>query len=209
MSRRLKLTTVALLVAALVPAASADAAQKAPSCAKAKSKTIAQNRSVRVYQVGAGETKALHACRRSTGKRVRLARAFDDGFAASATFGDVRLSGRFVAWSSTATDTSCKADCPPGYEPTTRAIDVYDVGRRQSRSVDGYPAGGALVLSNYGAVAWAARETDAGPVDIHASVRAGDDRVLDSGNIDPDSLAIEITIISWSRDGEEQFARLR
>jgi hypothetical protein len=208
MSRTVTITTVALL-AALVPAAPAAAAQKAPSCARAKSKTIAQNSSVRVYQVGTGEAKTLSACRRSTGRRVQLARAFDDGFAASATFGDVRLSGKFVAWSSTATDTSCKADCPAGYEPTTRAIDVYDVGRRKGRTVAGYPFNGALVLSRYGAVAWAARESNAGPVDVHASVRAGDDRVLDSGNIDPDSLAIEITIISWTRDGEEHFARLR
>ena len=36
-----------------------------------------------------------------------------------------------------------------------------------------------------------------------------DNRLLDSGTIDPASLAIEITIISWTRDGLERFARLR
>ena len=65
------------------------------------------------------------------------------------------------------------------------------------------------MLSRLGGVAWAVRDAVSGGVEIHASLRTGDDRVIDSGNIDPKSLAIEITIISWMRDGVEQFARLR
>ena len=63
-------------------------------------------------------------------------------------------------------------------------------------------------MSSRGGVAWASRSGDTGPVEIRASARAGDDRVLDRGNIDPNSLGIEITILSWTRDGIERFARL-
>jgi hypothetical protein len=208
MTRRLTTTTVALMLTALVAVPGADA-RKAPSCAQAKTKTIAQNSKLRVYQKGKGDTRSLYACRRSSGKRTKLAEAFDDGIETSASYGDVRLSGLFVAWSYTATDLSCKADCPPGYNPVTQLIGVFDASVRKSRSVAGYPVGHALVLSKDGGVAWAAQPTSAGPVEIRGSVREGDDRLFDSGSIDPKTLAIEITIISWTRDGEEHFARLR
>jgi predicted secreted protein len=188
---------------------SVQGAASAARCAKAGSKTLAQNGSVRVYQTGKGVNTSLFACRRSTGKKTKLATAFDDGFTSSASYGDVRLAGLFVALSYTATDNSCKADCPPGYEPTTNSIGVFDAAKRTTRVIDGYPVGDALVLSRNGGVAWAAQNASTGPVEIHASVRKGDDRVLDSGAIDPKTLAIEITIISWTKDGEESFARLK
>lgn len=34
-------------------------------------------------------------------------------------------------------------------------------------------------------------------------------RTLDSGAIDPKTLAVELTIVSWTKAGEERFARLR
>lgn len=206
-TRRLAVLGLSVLAVACAPGV---ASAKAPSCAKAGSKTLAQNKSVRVYRTGKGVDQSLFACRRSTGRRTRLATAFDDGYVSSASFGDVRLAGQFVAWSKTATDNSCKADCPPGYEPTTRAIGVFDAGHRKSRGIDGYPIGGALVLSKDGGVAWAAQSSSGDPFEIRASVRAGDNRLLDSGGaIDPGSLAIEITIISWTNNDEEHFARLR
>jgi hypothetical protein len=48
-----------------------------------------------------------------------------------------------------------------------------------------------------------------GLVEIHTSVSGTEDEVVDSGIIDPATLAIEITIISWVRDGAERYARLR
>ncbi len=202
------LPALALLVAAAwVPAA--DAARRGPSCKRPRSSAIAQNRLVRVYEVRDTEGTTLHGCRRSTGRRVLLDTAFDDEYVSSSSYGNVRLAGTFVAWTSTATDVSCKASCPPNYNPTRRAIRVYDMRRRRSRSVDGYPLGAALVLSRLGAVAWASQGAGGRAVDIHASIRRGDDRVIDGGNIDARSLAIEISIISWKRDGVERFYRLR
>ena len=111
--------------------------------------------------------------------------------------GSVRLKGYYVAYGATFTDVSCKADCPPDHQDRVRTIEVYNVRTRRARTVqDGAPLGGALVLSSRGGVAWASRSTATGPVEMRASARAGDNRVIDSGAIDPKSLAIEITIIS-------------
>jgi hypothetical protein len=214
MPQKLGRVVVVLAVAATIPAVFAPSgeAAKRSKCKPAGSKTIAQNRGVRVYKVRvAGESSSetvLYACRRSTGKRSRLDRAFDDGYVTSATFTSVRLRGYYVAWVSSSTDVSCKAACPPGYEATSSAVEVFDVRRRRARTVDAAPLGEALVLSSRGGVAWASRSGTTGPVEIRASVRAGDNRLLDSGDIDPASLAIEITIISWTHTGEEHFARL-
>jgi hypothetical protein len=150
----------------------------------------------------------LYACRRSNGHAVRLATRTDE-FEASSDYSNVRLAGRFVAWVSSDTDLSCKAQCPPGYVATRTAIQVFDVRSRRRRTVDASPSGKALVLSRNGGVAWATQASGGGATEVRGSVRAGDDRLLDSGAIEPASLGIEITIVSWIRDGAERFARLR
>ncbi|HEV2724204.1 MAG TPA: hypothetical protein VGV10_06190 [Thermoleophilaceae bacterium] len=196
-----------MAVAAGVPAAAT--AKPRQSCIRAHSKTVAQNGFARVYRVRTGEGTNLYACRRSTGRRVLLHAAFDDDYVSSSSYRNVRLAGVFVAWAHTSTDVSCKAQCPPGYNPTTSAISVYDLRRHRVRTMPGaVPLGRALMLSRLGGVAWASAGS-AGSVEIHGSVRPGDDRVIDSGNIDPSSLTIEVTIIAWRRDGVERFPRLR
>ena len=212
-ARCLRLTLV-IAFAALIAAMSAplaQAAKRAPSCSKAGSKTVVKNRLVRVYTVKRSSATGLYSCRRSTGRRVRLATAFDENVDpyGAVLFNSVRLRGNYVAWATSVTDASCKASCPPGYQATKESIRLYNVRSRGRRTVDGYPLFRALVLSERGGVAWASRDGDTGPVEIRASARSGDNRMLDSGNIDPGSLAIEVTIISWTRDGLERFARLR
>jgi predicted secreted protein len=177
-----------------------------PPCTPAGTTTVVANRHVRVYERTSGTTKALVACHRATGRKTGLATAADDGFVTSSSYADVRLAGLFVAWSNTYVDQSCKADCPPGYESTRYSIGVFDVTRNKARSVRTRPL--ALVLGERGGVAWATQAADGAPVEIRASARDGDDRLLDSGAIDPRSLAIEITIASWTREGEERFARV-
>ena len=207
---------VALLAAIAVVSAPIAPAKQGATCKRAHSRTIAQNRQVRVYEVKRSSVTTLYACRRSSGRHARLARAFpllgsDDGqeIYSAASFDRVRLRGLYVAWASTFTDASCKAACPPDYDGTSESIKVYNVRRRRERTVAGFPLGEALVLSKFGGVAWASRTSTTGRVEIRGSARSGDNRVFDSGDIDPSSLAIEITIISWTRDGQEQFARLR
>ncbi len=189
----------------------AQAAKRGSSCTRAGSKTVVKNRLVRVYKVKRESETTLYSCRRTTGRRVRLATARDEDVDSygSVLFNSVRLRGNYVAWATSVTDVSCKASCPPGYQATKELIRLYNARSRGRRTVEGYPLSAALVLSERGGVAWASRDGDAGPVEIRASARSGDNRVLDSGSIDPASLAIEITIISWTRDGMERFARLR
>jgi hypothetical protein len=192
------------LLLCLVASGPAGAASKRPSCTRAGSKTIAQNGFARVFERRA----RLYACRRSNGRAVRLATRTDE-LETSSDFSNVRLAGRFVAWVSSDTDLSCKAQCPPGYVATRTAIQVFDVRLRRRRAVAASPSGRALVLSRNGGVAWATQAAAGGTTEVRGSVRAGDDRLFDSGAIDPASLGIEITIVSWVRDGVERFARLR
>jgi hypothetical protein len=204
------LAALALVLVAVVPAEAA--AKKDPSCKRAGSRTVAQNGVARVYELKSPEAeRRLYGCRRSTGKRVLLDTAGDDFSEYLITdYENVRLAGVRVAWASSSVDYSCKAACPPGYDGRSTSVRVYDLRRRAERAIQGAdPLGRGLVLSRLGGVAWAVRDAVSGGVEIHASLRTGDDRVIDSGNIDPKSLAIEITIISWMRDGVEQFARLR
>jgi len=212
-TRRVRLTLVLALAAAIAAmcAPVAQAAKRGASCARAGSKTVVKNRLVRVYEVKRSNATGLYSCRRATGRRVRLATALDEDVDpyGSVVFNSVRLRGNYVAWATSVTDASCKASCPPGYQATKESIRLYNVRSRRRRTVVGYPLSTALVLSERGGVAWASRDGDTGPVEIRASARSGENRVLDKGNIDPASLAIEITIISWTRDGLERFARLR
>ena len=207
---RRALVAVAVSVAALLPLIVAPAGQaKRATCGRAHSKTVAKNRAVRVYTVKRSGATTLYGCRRSTGKRSKLGRKFNDVETAG-TFRDVRLRGNYVAFVSSFTDDSCKAACPPGYQPTTTSIEVFNVRKHRSRTVDASPVGTALVLTDRGGVAWAGAGAEANfGLEIRGSVKSGDNRLFDSGNIDPTSLAIEITIISWTRDGDEHFARLR
>jgi len=187
----------------------AEGRERKATCARTDSRTIVATAKVRVYEVRRGDAATMHGCRKSTGRRVRLDTRGGDGYTVSDTYDRVQVAGNQVSWVSTVTDQSCKADCPPGVGTPRVRIAVADVATRRSRSVAAAPIGSAVVLSVEGGVAWAQRGSVAGVVEIRASVRAGSTRVVDSGAIEVASLTIERTIISWTRDGVERFARLR
>ena len=203
--RLVRLVLLPALALALLLAVPGAAAARKP-CTRA-GKTVAKNRYVRVYRVPGDEGTALRACNRRTRKSAELASAFDDGYVLSEDYRSVRLARRFAAVVDDHTDVSCKADCPPDYEPTTTTIRVYDARANKVRVLGAGNGLSALVLTVRGAVAWAeGRKGEA--VTIRAHDGAGT-RVLDSGAIDPESLGVELTIVSWTKDGEERFARLR
>ena len=61
------------------------------------------------------------------------------------------------------------------------------------------------MVSPLGRVAWASRANQSAPVVINGSARGSGSIVLDRGAIDPASLRIELSIVSWVRDGVERF----
>lgn len=156
---------------------------------------------------GDPEGRRLYGCLRSVGRPVAFADAFDDDYALTSMWGDVRLAGRFAAWSQVDTDISCKADCPPDYEPTRHRIGIADLRRRSIRRFSGVVTGRGLVLTRTGAVAWTEPAAGA-PVAIRASDRDGL-RTLDSGAIAPASRTLDGSTVSWSKGGARSSATLR
>jgi len=209
--RSLLLTTLALAaVVALSPGAAL--AKQPPSCKRHGSSTEAKNEVARVFSApreieGDPNGSRLYGCLRAVGRPLALADSFDDGYVLSSAWGEVRLAGRFAAWSQVSTDISCKADCPEGYEPTRYSIDVADLRRRTIRRIFGVVTGRGLVLTNTGAVAWT-EPAAASAVAIRASDRDGL-RILDAGAIAPASLTLDGSTVSWTKAGVRSSATLR
>ncbi len=206
---RLLPLALATVTAGLAIAPGADGRERRATCARPGSHTVLATAAVRVYELRRSAATTLHGCRRSTGRRMLLDTKGGDGYTTDDTYDRVRIAGDHVAWVSTVTDQSCKADCPPGFGTPRVRIAVADLASRRTRSLAATPIGRAIVLSREGGVAWAQQGSAPGVVEIRASARRGSERVVDSGAVEPASLAIEITIISWVRDGVERFARLR
>src|SRR3954470_11440362 len=189
------------LIAALAIAGPAEAKDRKP-CARKGSHTVTATSHVRVYEVAnsdGGDT--LVGCLRSNDKRRVLAKGYDDGYVTSGVYDHVRVAGRFVAWQFTQTDVSCKADCPPGYDPTSVHLSVRDLRRKGRVIVQGEIAsGGRLVLTAGGALAW----SEAGAIEAFDGRGR---RTLDSGDIPPDSLKLrDGNLAKWTKAGAEQSA---
>jgi hypothetical protein len=170
---------------------------------------VAKNRMAVVFTVDRSSGDAqqtLFGCMRSKGVRLRLVDSFDADFVSSVLFGQVVLNGRFVAWQWTSTDISCKADCPPDYEPTTYQIERGDLKTRKSLKWDGgFADGNSLRLSDKGNTAWV--QPSATGHDVHTGMLAGN-TVIDSGDIDPASLRLTGTNLSWTNAGTGRSAQL-
>jgi hypothetical protein len=96
----------------------AKPASGASACAVRGSTTNAANDDARVYTVtGSDGEGTLFGCWNATGRSVTLARLFE-GVDSSGEVSQLQLSGGFVAYVYTTTDLSCRADCPPGFQPT-------------------------------------------------------------------------------------------
>jgi hypothetical protein len=212
-----RLVTAALASTGLLLwAAPADAAGHGtrPSCARKGSKTVARAPGVRVFTApatSAGDRVVrLYGCLSANGRRQVLSERSDDGYVTSSGFDDVRLARTYVGWHSFATDVSCKADCPPGYDPTSESVIAYDLRRRRvarRTSLMGDYTARSLALTQRGGLAWLSPGTP-GPQQLNVS-DSGGHRVLDTGTIAATSVRAEISIVSWVRDDVERFARLR
>lgn len=197
---RTRLLLSALAVGLAAAPAPASAATK-PSCSVKGSKTVASNSAARVYTVTSRRDEyydILFGCLRKDGRRVRLAEQYDDDLYVSRTFSKVRLNGRFVVWQYQATDVSCKADCPPGYQPTQSDVQVANLRTRRVRDYPGR-ANDALFVTRRGTPAWL--EGDGDQVRVHAGLK-----VLDTGRID--SLTLRGYELGWANAGVVKSATL-
>jgi hypothetical protein len=199
---RLFTLIAAVAFVALAPAGTAVAAPKKPACSVKGSKTVTSNRYARVFTLRSKQEDfgdVLYGCLRSSGRRVRLSAEFDDGLYSTSAFTKVGLSGRFVVWQLNSVDTSCKADCPPGYEPSVFRIGVADL---RSRRVTGYPgaARDVLLVTRTGIPAWVQQAGDL--TEVHAGTQ-----VLDSGAIG--DIALNGLELSWYNAGSQHSATLR
>lgn len=183
---------IAVLTATLLVPAAADAKRR-PPCSKG-GKTVDVNRAVRVFEKG----PRLIACTKADRRRDVLARSRDDGYVTSSDYADVVLAGSFVAWSQTTTDVSCKAMCPPGYEPTRTSVTVRDIATDDERSAFVEPIA-ELVLTSTGSAAW----IESG--EVRALQDAGVS-TLDAGDVS--ALEASRTRVSWLNAGELRFATL-
>ncbi|MEA2445299.1 MAG: hypothetical protein QOJ12_2591 [Thermoleophilales bacterium] len=200
------LPLVILAVLAFAPAADAKS-----TCSATGSKTVASNSSARVYTVKSGRADygdVLLGCLRSNGKRFRLAENYDDGLYVTSSFSKVRLNGRFVGWQVDNSDVSCKADCPPGYQTATSALALVDLSSRRRRTIDAAAVGNALVVSRTGGLAWVGQGQGALVV-YTAPAGSREYTPADSGDIDPSSLSLRGSVLSWRNAGVAKTATLR
>jgi hypothetical protein len=206
----MRISLVALtLTALLATAGPADAKAQSKPCARKGSTTVAATKRVRVYEVANQDGGSnLFGCLRADGKGRLLAKGYDDGLVTSGVYDHVRVAGRFVAWQYTATDISCKADCPPGYDPTDVHLSVRDLHRKARVVVDGeIVAKGRLVLTTGGAIAWSASRPDNDAIE---AFDAAGKRTLDSGQIPPGSLALrDGNLAVWKNGVVKRSARLK
>jgi len=205
MPRLLALIVLAGLVAFAAPAEAGAAGKRKASCAAKRSHTVAKNRFVRVYSVSRNGNRKLTGCLRKTGRKLVVVREYDDGFVESGVYRDVRLAGRFVAVAFDATDISCKAACPPDYEPTQTSVVISNIRTRRDRTTRTHAQAGSLRLSTAGVAAWLAPIE--GGLELHGYDGDGE-RLLDTGAVDPASLKLAGLQLTWANAGAPKSAAL-
>ena len=139
---------LALALAALLAAVPSASAGSADRCAQRGSGTVVLTKAVRVYSVDvrddhAGEQARLYACLRATGRRVFVASRFDDEFVSSGSWRKVVVADGYVASTYRSQDISCKADCPPDYQPVRVQVIAVRLTTRRGRVLDA--AGGTAI----------------------------------------------------------------
>jgi hypothetical protein len=184
-----KRSCIALLAAAGVAAMAPSPAlpESRDRCAQKGSRTVARDDVARIYARG----DFLIGCLRRSGRRTQLFRNEDDGFAHRAAWGEVFLEGRFVAWTVTVVDGSV----------TTRWVATRDL--RTRRSGDEVSYDGELqevALSHTGGLAI----VSGGALKVRDG---GGARILDRG-VDPSTVTVSGSTLTWSSGGQEREALL-
>ena len=192
---------------AAAAAMSAPAFGRARSCVGPRARVLARDTSLAVYETrprSAGEPRATWAC--LAGHKGHMTLLAPTRLNAHISLGRFQLAGRVVAYLATQF----------GVDSGSTDLVVVDVGARRvlhSIAVGSYVDAGIIsseavarfLVTAQGSVAWTAtREEHRTPAgaSVHAASRDGAPVLLDSGPaIDPDSLALSRTTLSWTDAG--------
>jgi hypothetical protein len=197
-SRRLLVVLVAVLGLA-VGAAPAEANHSKGKC-KARGTTLAKNDSGRVYETTTKDgSEVLWGCYWARNRGFEMDVSSGDDISTFESYGNVMLRGRFVAWTFTSEDVSCKADCPPNYDATTEFVKTYDLKTRDEDSETSDPYSGSLRLNSGGALAWLTIAAGTGNYEVHAWDGAGH-RTFDTGAIT--RFRLRGPTLSWVNGGD-------
>ncbi|HVL95661.1 MAG TPA: hypothetical protein VM266_07350 [Solirubrobacteraceae bacterium] len=196
-------TALLLLLIALVATATPPAgAAKKKRCAKAGI-TRLENERVRIYGTSANR---IYACNLRTGRRVFITRsaAGADDLDEFRGFVRARLAGRYVAFGDDFGCDRAAGDC----HGSVRVVDALTgkdrhafnlFARREGERLP-MPVLSALALKKNGSAAAIVAPSGEAPWEVWRLDADGVARI-DSGNVDPGSLATNETRIYWLRDG--------
>jgi hypothetical protein len=184
----------ALVSGLLLLAAPAGAPAATTSCSSKGSTTVRENSVVRLYDE---DDISLFSCSKRTGHREFL-HAYDAG-----RVWQLRLRGHYVAYAyESCLDAAGEEDCLLGIE-----VNDARTGRRTFSEMNAYGAD-RLVLKRNGSIAWGIEYGDTGG-DIFKRDCDGRKRLARGKGVDPRSLRLRGSTLSWTSGGERRTAPLR
>ena len=209
---RSRLLTLILAVAAALLATAPAASAGRDRCAVARSKTVKQTSAVRVLGVTRKQETTYYGCLRSTGRRVRLVRTFNDEESlSSGRLGAVRVAGSSVAVTATGFDDIG----PDGSEFESLAVvDLARGGRAyrvgiSTNDEDQYDGFATLILRADGAAAWVlSGNSDYDEVDVLGPAARRPTPVAYAKAIEERSLAFGGDGVTWLQGGATRTAAI-
>jgi hypothetical protein len=191
---KLRASLVALVVLAACGSSAAKSVGGTARCGPASARTLAGDSRVRVYVLH----QVVYGCSVARGRSFRLGRA--ERALSESRVGPVAVAGNVAAYGlqSFGVDT---VRASVVVRRLTDGAQVKQLGATRAVGAEAFESIGSVVVNASGAVAWIGSEHSIvghrSAIEVHAD-GAGGDRVLDSGlNIDPASLRLHGSQLSW------------
>jgi hypothetical protein len=202
---KLRASIVALVVLAACGWSAAKSVGGTARCGPASAKTLASDSRVRVYVLH----QVVYGCSVARGRSFRLGRA--ERALSHSRVGPVAVAGDLAAYGlqSFGVDT---VSASVVVRRLTDGAQVKQLGATRAVGAEAFQSIGSVVVNASGAVAWIGAEHSIvghrSAIEVHAD-GSGGDRVLDSGpNIDPASLRLHGSQLSWADGGATRHATL-
>jgi hypothetical protein len=191
------------LVALVLLPAEAPAADRL--CRPPHSRTLLATATTRVYDVPTDYgANRVFACRYARGRAWSLGDTYEDPGGNDSLFLEpVRPSGRYLAYVKTFT----YRDRPAGAELFVRDLQTGRRLHHYERS--DYTIGNGVAMDRQGSIAWVGKVARSG-YEVRRADRLGENTRLDAGpDIDPESLGLKRSVVSWRNAGVSRAAPLR